>query len=106
MDSPDPEKAGFLLQAWHFVVALVGGVFAWLGVDTMGRIKALETTRLTKEDFKEHAKQVRHDLRDDLSVINNNIERGRLELRGDILTILERQRVLGEVIAQIKGQMK
>lgn len=30
MDAPDPEKVGFVLQAWHAVTAVISGVLAWL----------------------------------------------------------------------------
>jgi len=120
MDSPDPDKAGFILQSWHYVTAALAGVLAWLTQDTMSRIKALEANRLTKEEFKTHAEamqkatsdaaedlsKARHDLRGDMQKIVGAMELDRANLRRDMERIFDQQRGMGEDIATIKGRMK
>lgn len=113
MDAPDPDKAGFIMQTWHWVVAALAAVVAWLARDSLGRIKTLEETSLTKEEYREQNKEIaddlsrsRHDLRNDLQKIVSAIELDRMNLRSDLKGIFDQQRVMGEDIAEIKGKMK
>ena len=75
----DPQTHQFMLESWHYLMAAVGALCAWLYKIAMTRVSTITTTvfdfpetYVKKDDFKELRKELREErkeLREDMGIL-------------------------------------